>query len=84
MSKIVFDTNIYVFALGWNGSILNLVEHCFKNTRYKIYTSKDILRELKLTLSENKIQSLSHLKIPKSVLNSFFISIVDRRSQQSR
>jgi putative PIN family toxin of toxin-antitoxin system len=80
MTKIIFDTNIYFSAIGWDGKILDLVIHCFKKDEIDIFSSQDISEEIHEKLKSQKFQKLVKGKIEES----FIIEILDLITQNSQ
>lgn len=71
MTKIIFDTNVYFSAIGWDGRILDLVIFCFKNNEIDIFSSQEISEEI-----HEKLHSQRFQKLVKDKVESGFISEV--------
>ena len=57
MNKVVFDTNIYISALGFGGIPDRLLEMATGSGRqFILYTSTDILKEIMRVLGSEKFQ----------------------------
>ncbi|AKX97812.1 putative toxin-antitoxin system toxin component, PIN family protein [Moorella thermoacetica] len=64
MKKIVFDTNVLVSAIGWEGPPHRLLEACLHG-RLKLYTSTALLEELSKVLARPKLKVIAgHPDLP--------------------
>jgi len=80
MIKIIFDTNIYFSAIGWDGKMLDLVIYCFKNDDISIFSSQEISEEIHEKLKSQKFQKL----VKDKVGGSFIIEVLDLIVQNSQ
>ncbi|KYH33576.1 putative toxin-antitoxin system toxin component, PIN family [Neomoorella mulderi] len=64
MKKVVFDTNVLVSAIGWEGPPHRLLEACLHG-RLKLYTSNALLEELSKVLARPKLKVIAgHPDLP--------------------
>jgi len=77
MTKIIFDTNIYFSAIGWDGDLLDIVNDCFANSDIAIFSSENISQELSLKLKSDKFFKLTKNKISPDLVQQTLKAIIE-------
>lgn len=77
MTKIIFDTNVYFSAIGWDGILLDIVNDCFANPDIAIFSSEKINQELSLKLKSDKFFKLTKNKISSDLVQQTLQSIIE-------
>ena len=80
MVKIIFDTNIYFSAVGWDGKMLDLVIYCFKNDQIKVFSSQEISDEIHEKLASQRFQKLVKGKVDSDFISSI-MELIQENSQ---
>ena len=80
MVKIIFDTNIYFSAIGWDGKMLDLVIYCFKNDQIKVFSSQEISDEIREKLASQRFQKLVKDKVDSDFICSI-MELIEENSQ---
>jgi putative PIN family toxin of toxin-antitoxin system len=78
--RLVLDTNIYLASLLANGLCLKIVELVMdKNSEHQVFISEEILTELKNTIINKKLISISRLPIVEEGLRqrALWVDIVE-------
>lgn len=77
MTKIIFDTNVYFSAIGWDGQLLDIVNSCFESQEFVIFISKEIYEEIELKLKSKRFFELTKNKVDVNFVRNTFEAIVE-------
>ena len=70
MHKVIIDTNIFYSAIGFDGSLLDLVILLYSNNNYQIYFSEFTYAELLEKMYSSRFYVITKNKVPKEFVQN--------------